>query len=130
MITAGLSRLSVVGASIASAFLAVVAYFETLLTGITSLFGIFDDFAQGIQAKLLPFQTAVAGNDWLLLFGYSANLDTFFAVFGSIMTAFVTVLLLVVSCAVGFVVLYTGFVVLAWVLRLLKGLTASFIDFT
>jgi len=46
-----------------------------------------------------------------------------------ILTAVITIAGIMVALTVGFLVLYSGFVVLSYVLRLLKGLTASFIDF-
>jgi hypothetical protein len=129
LIEAAFSRITVIGASISTALLAVVTYVQSVISGLTSIAQTFQTFAEQVKQAVAPVQSAIQGNQWFMLLGYSMNLDTLLGVVSALVTALVSVFVLAVGLTVGFLILYSGFVVLSYVLRLLKGVTASFIDF-
>lgn len=128
-IQAAFSRITAVSAALASACAAIVAFFQTIITGISSIAESFQAIGGELAAKLAPMSAAIQGNSWFMIISYTGNFDGLFGVIGIITSSILAIFSVVVGLTIGFIILYAGFIVLSYVLRLLKGCTASFIDF-
>lgn len=122
-------RIGAIVATIGTALGAVVAYIQTVISGITSIGDLLGQFVTGFNSSLEPVRSAIAGNAWFMLFGYSVNLGVLLGIMQLIVTAVLSIVGVMVALTIGFLILYSGFVVIAYVLRVLKGVTASLIDF-
>ncbi len=129
LISSAFSRITAVSAALATAVSAVVAFFQSIVSGIGSIAETFNGIAQSTAQAIQPFSSGVVGNQWFMIISYTGNLDGLFGVIGTISTAIVTIFSVLVSLTAGFLVLYAGFILLSYILRILKGATASFIDF-
>lgn len=129
LINAAFSRITAVSAAMATAISAVVAFFQSIVTGIGSIAEAFNGVAQSTAQAMQPFAAGIQGNQWFMLVSYAGNFDGLFGVIGTIASVIVTIFTVTVSLTVGFLVLYAGFILLSYILRILKGCTASFIDF-
>ncbi|MEI6647559.1 MAG: hypothetical protein WCP12_16090 [bacterium] len=128
-VTTTFPKVATTVAAIGTAFTAVCTYFSTLVQGVSTIASTMTEFSSSVSSAVAPVRDSLVGNEWFQLAGYAINLDTLLGTLSLIITGVISIVGIMVGLSVGFLVLYSGFVVLSYVLRLLKGLTASFIDF-
>lgn len=128
-VAAAISKVSVVVASIGTAVASVVAYLSSVLAGLANLAQKVTQFADEISVALGPVREQFQENSFLCLLSYSINLDYLLGTIGIFITAVCAIVGLILTFTVGYLLIYVGFVILSYALRVLKGATASFIDF-
>ena len=128
-VSTAISKVTVAFATLSTAMVGVVAYFSSVLSGLSNLLQKVTQFADEISVALSPVREQFQDNNFLSLLAYSLNLDYLIGTMSIFVTGVCTIVALVLTFTVGYLVLYVGFVVLSYAFRVLKGATASFIDF-